>query len=456
MSLHHVHLVGTPLLIVFGVMAACSSAHSQTTAMSTVPGSAEAVSIDSTFVSPAPIATSEELTDRDIGWRGDLNRIIPAMSDIHPNLFHGTTRAGLEASVAELSSRVPMATDDELMVGVLRIVASIGAGGCEGHTGVFVWGTGTYPVDSLPLRLWLFDAQLVIVDALAPYESLIGARIDSIGGHPIADVLAAVEPLVSRDNDQTIRLVTPRLVLIPQVLRGLGLAGDGPLSLRVSSLVGDGQSIAIDPIPMAEYNGWAGPYGLHLPTDPDVLYLSRIGEALWWEVLPDGRTLFVQYNRVDRLASSQLADLKAALHGQGVERVILDIRHNYGGELSALSAIEPLFTDPAVDRSGALFVLTGRNTFSAGSLLVARLQRDTAAVLVGEPMSGCPTTWGDSSEFTLQHSGLAIDVASEFSVGIDKGDDRLTIEPDVPAVLTLQDWVDGVDPALEAAMAVGR
>lgn len=38
---------------------------------------------------------------------------------------------------------------------------------------------------------------------------------------------------------------------------------------------------------MADYNDWAGPYGLHLPADPDVLSLSRIDDDLWWELLPD-------------------------------------------------------------------------------------------------------------------------------------------------------------------------
>ena len=45
------------------------------------------------------------------------------------------------------------------------------------------------------------------------------------------------------------------------------------------------------------------------------------------------RRSLVQYNRVDRLPSSTIADLKAALHEDGVERVVLDARHNYGGEV---------------------------------------------------------------------------------------------------------------------------
>ena len=68
------------------------------------------------------------------------------MDALHPELDHGI-------SIDELN-RQPRkrwatphrhATDDEMMAGVLRIVASVSADGCDGHLGAYVWGTGTYP-----------------------------------------------------------------------------------------------------------------------------------------------------------------------------------------------------------------------------------------------------------------------------------------------------------------------
>ena len=180
------------------------------------------------------------------------------------------------------------------------------------------------------------------------------------------------------------------------MLRGLGIAGDGPVALGLTLPSGVEDVRLIEPVPMAEYNAWAGPYGLHLPEDPDVLYLSDIDDDLWWQVLPDTRTLYVQYNRVERQTGAVLDELGSALGDPAIERVVLDIRHNYGGELSALDAIEELFEAVAGDLPGQLFVITGRNTFSAGSLLVARLEEHTDATFVGEAMGGCPTLWGDS------------------------------------------------------------
>lgn len=371
------------------------------------------------------------------------------MDRLHPDLGHGTRVADLEAAADALAAEAGTLTDDQLLAGVLRIVAMVSTQGCDAHTGAYVWGTGTYPVESLPLRLWLFGDDVVVVDALAPHAGLVGLRIDSIDGHPIADVLAALDPVIPRDNAQTVRLLTPRYLLIPQILRGLGIAD--PTGAVELGLVGpDGQQSTenVDPISMADYNAWAGPYGLHLPQDPTVPYLARIDASLWWQDLADGDTLVIHYNRVDRQPFSLLQSLERHLRRPTLTRIVLDVRHNFGGEVSALDPILELLDDPAVDQPGRLFVITGRNTFSAASLLVARLDAQTEATFVGEPMGGCPTAYGDSNDLTLPFSGIVVSVAGMLEVGVAADDTRLTIEPDIPAELTLEEWSTGSDVAL--------
>jgi hypothetical protein len=417
--------------------------------------------------SPAPTSaattapTPQGSLTREQAWADDLSRIVPGLDRIHPDPFRHTSRAEMEAAVADLSARAGTLTDDELMVGVLRIAALVSAGGCDGHTGGFPWGAGGYPMDSLPLRLWLFPTEvagepvdeLVVVDALPPYEDLVGARIDSIEGRPTGEVREALEPVIPRDNDQTVRLLTPRYLLIPQVLRGLGLADDGPVTLELTARDGTSRAVDVEPVPMAEYNAWAGPYGLHLPADPAVRYLSNIDEDLWWELLPD-ETLYVQYNRVERIGA-EIEDLRAAVTDPAVGRVVLDIRHNFGGEVPALDPMMDVLDDPAVDRPDRLFVLVGRNTWSAGSMLMARLEARTGAVFIGEPMAGCPTFYGDIVELRLPHSGLVLLVAEMLEVGVDPDDARLNVDLDIAIDLTQDDWEEGRDPALETIVAAG-
>lgn len=443
-------------MLLAGILAACGSTATPSHASAPPTASAEAVPGGP---SPSAAATTPASLGRADGWRADLAALVPGMAAIHPDLAHGTSREDLDAAVSALSATVDTATDDQLMVGVLRVVAMVSAAGCDAHTGAYIWGSGTYPVDSMPLRLWLFPNEdgdgdeVVVVDALAPYRDLIGSRIDSVDGHPIADVLAAIDPIVPRDNAQTVRLLLPRFLLIPQVLRGLGLADAGPISLAATSAAGAASTVEVEPVTIAAYNAWAGPYGLHLPADPAVPYLSRIDDALWWtelpdELDPDRHTLFVQSNRTDDLPATLLADLAAAVRQPDVSRVVLDLRHNFGGELRAIPPLQAPFEDPAVDRPERLYVVTGRNTFSGGALLASRLDAGTGAVIVGEPMGGCPTIWSDASDLRLASSGITVSVAGDTAVGVDPNDTRLTIQPEIAAVLAREDWADGVDPAL--------
>ena len=431
-----------------GVLAALALVACTPTAPTQLP-TAGATEPPATTTAAGTLAPSPS-PDRLAGWRSDLDMLVPSMARIHPDLTHGVSRAALDTAVADLVAGISTSSDDELMTGVLHVVAMVSSHGCDAHTGAFVWGTGTYPVDSLPLRLWLFRNSdgvddVVIVDALPAYEGLIGATIDAVDGVPLSDALRRLDPLIPRDNAQTVRLLTPRFLLIPQILRGIGVGDGGDVTLTLKDIA-DPQDVT--PVPMADYNAWAGPYGLHLPADPDVLYLSRIADALWWQRLQDGDTLFVQYNRMDRLAQSRFNELRAELHKSDVARVVLDLRHNFGGEVSEVDRMMGLFEDPAVDQPDRLFVLTGRNTFSAASLLVARLDHDTGATIVGEAMGGCPTSYGNPEEFTLPFSGIVVSVAAMLEVGIATDDARATIEPDIATQLTFDEWADGSDPAL--------
>ena len=113
-----------------------------------------------------------------------------------------------------------------------------------------------------------------------------------------------------------------------------------------------------------------------------------------------------------------------------------------------------MFEDPAIDQPGRLYLITGRNTFSAASLLVARLDARTEATIVGEPMGGCPTAYGNSSDLTLPFSGIVVSVSGMLEIGASADDTRATIEPDIPAILTWNEWADGSDPALGIITAV--
>ncbi len=401
-----------------------------------------------------PTVSADPTAARTTGWTSDLEGLLPGMEAVHPDLYHGTPKADMEAAIADLEATIPTATDDELMVGVARIAAMVSAAGRDGHTGLFMWGAGDYPVTSLPLRLWSFSDGLYVVDALPPYEALVGRRVEAMGGHPIADVVAAIDPIVPRDNEATVRLLTPRYLLIPEVLHGLGLLDAvGPVKVDLVDATGTPTTVDVEPITMADYNAWAGPYGLFLPPRGDAPRPSIGDERLRSQVLEDADALLVNYDRFEGLPHDALQAVGEGLARPDVQRVVVDVRQNYGGQIGLDQPLLDILLPYGQANPGRLFVLTGRNTFSAASLFVAALVRDAGARIVGEPMAGATAFWGDTSTVRLPYSKLALLVADASYRDPETTTEALTLEPDIAAPMSSKDYfINGRDPALEAAL----
>ena len=99
---------------------------------------------------------------------------------------------------------------------------------------------------------------MFITDAMAPNAGLVGARLLAVGATPIDEVLEMLEPLVPRDGPATVRSFRPMYLLRAIVLRGLGLADDGPVTLTLS-LDGEERVVDLEPVPSAEHQSWAAP-----------------------------------------------------------------------------------------------------------------------------------------------------------------------------------------------------
>ena len=275
----------------------------------------------------------------------------------------------------------------------------------------------------------------------------------AVAGVPADEAVRAVEPLVPADNDSSRAARLPQYLVVAEVLHGLGLTEDaGPAELTFATPDGRSRAETLAPVPASEYAAAFPdvfdplvPQGL--PVRPEPAYLARRLRTRWLDTLAGGRTVYAAYNVTLGSTEGFAGRLRRAASQPGAGKVVLDLRHNPGGDNTTYR--------PLLDALGALdsvTVLVGRTTFSAAANLLAELEQHTDVVLVGEPSGGSPNLYGDPVGVTLPESGWSARIAGVEWELAGPDDEREAFEPDRPVALSSADFFAGRDPVLQEAL----
>jgi hypothetical protein len=386
------------------------------------------------------------------GLRADLDAMLDARDTIHPDGWHGFARTDWVAAADALAARAADLSPDERLTEVVRLAAMPSWNGRDGHTGIFPFtpadGTLLYP-----LRWWEFSDGLLVTAARPPYEDLVGSRVEAIAGRPIDEVLRLVEPLGPRDNPSNLRAFAPLYLRVSNLLAGLGVIDvAGPTTFTLVDRDGSRRDMEIEPTVPVFDDDWDS--GLpHRLAATDAPWLRDQDTTLWWTFLEDSGTLFAQFNHVRGDATSVVSELRERAKEDDVERVVIDLRHNSGGDNTTLSPLELALRDPTMNREGRLFAIIGRVTFSAAANFATDLEGSTSVIFAGEPMGGSPNLYGDTRPVDLEATGQTLYMATRYWERSTPDDERLTIEPDISVDLSSEDYFAGRDPVLEAILA---
>jgi hypothetical protein len=364
----------------------------------------------------------------------DLDHLAEQIVALHPDPYHHVDQAELDRRAGE-----DPADPDELLVAAMRL-ANLGPG--DGHAGVYPWAQEQ--LEAWPLHLYEFPDGIRVVAGEGAPE---GARLVSVGGAPIEEVADALRPLVPHDTEWTVRSRLPAYLVFPAVLRGLGFAPE-----ELTWELPDGRSETSPPPETVPASDLRELLGLFQDQVPPTLPYDR-GRLFWSE--RRGDAAYVRWNQVQsRDAGTRITDLGEALVDDvasgRVMRVVIDARHNPGGEDGAAKGLEDAVREIERTRPGTVRFLVGRGTFSAATLLINRVVADLGIALVGEPTGGSSRSFADARVVELPGSGIRAYVSTRlYEVGDAVFD---PLEPDMPVEMTWDDWAAGRDPALAAAL----
>ncbi len=400
-----------------------------------------------------PLTAAARQSDRDTRWREDVQYLWQNIQAIHPEPFRTTPQATFEQLVSDLDAQIPVLTDQQIVVHLFEIVAALE----DGHT-YFWFSENEYPFRYAPLMFYPFSDGIYLVQASANYADLVGARLVSIGGMDIDQVIERLLQLTPHDNHWSSLVTIPLLLSMTDILLGTGLIDQAEQSAYVLECA-DGQQIILNPTPVGlEAYRAAVPVPVRLPARSDLLSLSKIDLAYWWTTLDEDQTLYVQYNAVvsrDTESGESLAafkqELDDALATLPVQRVIFDMRYNDGGDINTVTPLRRFFSDHDLfESSGSLIVLIGRNTFSAAVLFSIWLENSVQPVFMGEPTGGKPRMFENARQLMLPNSHLSLQIATRARRDT-VTDTRQTISPQVPIGLSSAEYFSDIDPVLAAA-----
>ncbi len=382
--------------------------------------------------------------------RADLDVLLEQLERIHPEPFHGIARADWVAQLEQLRTDLETLTPEQALVELTLLVALLSREGRDGHQ--LTLAQTDSERDVLPIKTYEFDDGVYVTAAMEGYEALVGRRIVGLGGHPIDDVLDALEPLVARDGPATVPFFRTVYLKRTSILKGLGLIEDGPVELALGE---DGQpasTASVTPVPFGDYLDWAGQIDILLPARRDTLYLSAPGPNLWWQELAGGSVVYIRYEQVQGVSSEEVDEITAQAAAAGVERVLFDLRQNPGGDNTSYPILLSALQDPAINQPDRLYVLTDHSTFSAAANLSTRLEQTTSATFAGEAMAGGLNFWNDVTWVNLNNWPIParVGVSTRYWEMSTPTDPRLTIEPDLPFDSLAADYFSDRDPVLEA------
>jgi hypothetical protein len=175
----------------------------------------------------------------------------------------------------------------------------------------------------------------------------------------------------------------------------------------------------------------------------------------WATVIDGGATIYFQYNSCMEDPKQASVDffkqLDVLMAQSGVQRIVLDMRNNGGGFTSILSPWIDEIQAGRFNQPGRLYVIVGRATFSAAMEATNHLKDRTAAIFVGEATGAKPRFQLRRGDFALPYMGIRV----SYSNGVESANDPgPTMIPDIAAGLTFQQYMDGVDPALDAILKI--
>lgn len=377
--------------------------------------------------------------DRIDKWEKDIDYIADKLPKKHKNMFFKLNEEEFKNGINELKGQLNQMNDAEIKVSLSQIVASIG----DAHTSI------NFSAEKMfPLEFYWFNDGIYIINTSEDYKDFKYKKLKKINNKDINEIIERISSVVSHENEAILKSQVPIRIALPELLKGLKIIdnidnatftfeGNSENSINVKAL--DGEEV------------FENIFGKSREGENIPLYMQNKDKYYWFKYLEDEKVVYFNYSQCMEMEDKPFKDfsveLMNVLNAKGVEKLIIDIRNNGGGNSMILKNLISEIGKSELNKKGKLFVIIGRRTFSSAVLNAIELNNNTDAIFVGEPTGGKPNHYGEVKSFELPNNKITVSYSSKYFKNYDKDID--TFVPDKTIELTIEDYINNVDPVLE-------
>ncbi len=415
------------------------------------------------------VAAAHDGTRAAEGWRSDVDFIVSRIEAIHPKSWYRISREEFTALAEKLKSEIPALAEEEIVVRLMQLVARLE----DGHTYLSPSGAPGF-TSCFPIRVDKFSEGIFVTAADKEHSGIVGARVVRVGYLSAEKTFELVGSTAAADSPYSFPRVVPPLFSNAAILKALGII-ESKDTLHLELVSADGKSVeaAIPALTWKYSTSWAR-RGFAVPGDVEFvnvfsgrdgnlpLHLKNLlttDDPFWFELLPEHKTLYMQFNSVQDGKNETFQQFVERLwkfcdDNEGkIDKFVVDMRYNGGGNGYLLRPfIHSLIKHEKINRRGRLYTLVGSGTFSAATACLAQMIEHTEVIVVGQATSG-PLNWcSDTVGQSLPFSKLRMRISRLAWQGGHPTDDRGYCPPEFPVPLSAADFFAGRDTALEAIL----
>ncbi|MFL0248337.1 hypothetical protein [Candidatus Clostridium stratigraminis] len=390
-------------------------------------------------------------------WIEDIDYLSKNLPKVHKSLYHSIKKEDFNKEIQSLKNDVPKLKDYEIKCRLSQIVASIG----DAHTSL---NLGFNNSNTYPLVLRWYNEDLRIVAADKEHKDILGKKLVSINSVAIDEIIKKVNSLISHENDQWLKVMNVQYVLMPDVLKLLGVTSDEKLEFTLKD--DDNKISKIELFPKTLTTDNTIRVIDDMPVKPLMLQynVNDLTERLYWyKYIAEDKILYFQYNQcIDKDVAQRYGykdyknypvfqkfteGLLNEITDKNIDKFVVDLRNNTGGDSRLMT--EFVNKIAGIDKlKGKIYVIIGRETFSSGLMAAVDLMNNTKAAFYGEPSGGNVNGFGDIKNLVLPNSKLQLSYSTKYFSLSDKFNENFI--PDVMVEQNFNDYKQGIDDVYEA------